>query len=57
LPDRVLALAVAPDGRRRRSVAAWHADQGEAVFAVAFLGPGRLLSAGANGTIKLWALP
>jgi WD40 repeat protein len=45
------------DLEARRSLCAWPAGQGEAVFAVAFQSTDRLLSAGTDGTIKVWALP
>jgi len=42
------------DRTTRRSVARWPAEQGDGVWAVAFLPDGRLLSAGNSGTIRVW---
>ncbi len=40
----------------RQPVARWHAEQGNAVWALALLKDGRLLSAGDTGSVKVWDL-
>lgn len=43
------------DNATRRCITRWNANQGDGVWATAFLPDGRLLTAGNTGTIKVWA--
>jgi WD40 repeat protein len=70
--DLVRAMAFSPDGRQLvtgsydRTVRVWNLTTGESrvllghvgpVWAVAWLGPDRVVSAGDDGTVRLWQVP